>query len=155
MEEFTYQAILGATFTEVFIRVGWFLSGSLLTMVGFWGLRKRIAALEAKNSVSPSIQQVLNIETVGSEKALRTALQMALEARESAQLASLMETVNQLPTYPLRDGHRYAALPDRTTVVIMADGTLRLATPMRLEIAMSGTITGEASLSITQRPIED
>ena len=46
MGEFTYQALLGATVAEVVIRGLWALGGSLLTMLGFWGLRRRIRALE-------------------------------------------------------------------------------------------------------------
>lgn len=46
MEDITYQALLGATVTEAAIRILWALCGGLLTMFGFWGMRRRIRKLE-------------------------------------------------------------------------------------------------------------
>ena len=49
--EFWRDAIIGATLIEVGVRIGWALLGSGFTVLGFWGLRKRIKALENKPPV--------------------------------------------------------------------------------------------------------
>ena len=53
MEELTYQAVVGATVLEMVILVFWGAAGSLLTMIGFWGLLRRVKALESKPGASP------------------------------------------------------------------------------------------------------
>ena len=133
MEDITYQAIVGATVAEAVIRILWAVLGGLLTAIGFWGLRKRIAALERKEAQPPV--QILNVVTSGKElepDAIRAALREELRGRDANQVDNLVETVNQLTQHPLGDGHRYATLPDGTNIVMMADGSVRLVLPVRI-----------------------
>ena len=54
------------------------------------------------------------------------------EAIKSETARGLQETIRSLPQNPLGAGHTYARLPDGTNIVSMADGTYRLALPVRI-----------------------
>ena len=57
--EFDLQTFLGATTAEFVVRFLWAICGSLLTMFGFWGLRKRVKKLEKNQGGRP----VVNVNT--------------------------------------------------------------------------------------------
>ena len=54
------------------------------------------------------------------------------DAIKTKTTQNLKETINSLPQHPLSEGHTYATLPNRTNIVTMADGSIRLALPVRL-----------------------
>ena len=53
--DISYQTILGATLAEFAVRALWAGVGGGLTMLGFWGLRRRVRALETKQSAAVNI----------------------------------------------------------------------------------------------------
>lgn len=99
--------------------------------------KQRIAALEAR----PAIQQVFNVQddAADQERALRDAI-----TAETTQ--NLHEAIRSLPQRPLGDGHTYAELPHGTNIVSMADGSFRLALPVRLSARLRATVGGSADL---------
>ncbi len=76
---------------------------------------------------------------------VKTAIREAFDARD-VQISSLREAVAGLPQKPLQGGHTYAPLPDGTNVVTMADGTIRLALPVRISGIGTTQVGGSASL---------
>ena len=63
-------------------------------------------------------------------------------------MRGLRETMRRLPQKPLGDGHTYAALPDGTNIVSMADGNYRLALPVRISGIGETPIGSIADISI-------
>ena len=146
MEDITYQTLVGATVTEFVIRVLWAVGASLLTMFGFWELRRRIKALENDRS-QPAISQTFNFThdaTSGSDDAAK----QLREGMESETLSSLRQTIRRLPQEPFGDGNTFADLPDGTRIVSLADGTYRLALPVRIKpVMLEVEIGGATNLS--------
>ena len=66
---------------------------------------------------------------------------------EGTTVRGLKETIRRLPQHPLGDGHTYAELPDGTSIVSMADGSYRLALPVRLSVDFRGNLDGSLTLS--------
>ena len=133
----------------------------VLVMLGFGGffghryrsMKKSIAALQDQ-ARSPTITQTFITQTlnfnVGADahdhdRQLRNAI-------EAKTVHGLKETINRLPQHPLGDGHTYATLPDGTNIVTMADGTVRLALPVRLSAAFSSGLLGSLSATVTKAP---
>ena len=97
----------------------------------------------------PAINQTLNFNVGTDAHDHDRQLQNAIEAET---VHGLKETINRLPQHPLGDGHTYATLPDGTNIVTMADGTVRLALPVRLSAAFSGGLLGSLSATVTKAP---
>ena len=141
---------------DIAIRFGWYavaaIGGGVIAVLGTIifgkGYKKRIAALEAE-AAKPSITQIVNVPNSSSEDERERHLQAAINA-ETAK--GLNETIRSLPQKPLSDGHTYATLPDGTNIVSMADGSYRLALPVRLSVALRGRGEGKASISLTRVP---
>ncbi len=51
--EIDLQTIIGATSAEIVARILWGIAGGLLTMFGFWGLRRRVEKLENNQGSQP------------------------------------------------------------------------------------------------------
>ena len=88
------------------------------------------------------------------ENKLRNMLREGLEAHD-VQIARLKQVARKLPQQPLGGGHTYAQLPDGTNIVTKADGTVRLALPVRISAAFPGGLGGELSASVTKAPPPD
>ena len=131
------ESLTNAATADLLVKIGWnagaFLLAGAMGVIGtlLWGrggrkrLLERITALEAQTRL-PAITQTINFSggtADDPERQLRTALDA-----ETAQ--GLRETIRRLPQKPLGDGHTYAALPDGTNIVSMADGSYRLALPV-------------------------
>jgi len=144
--------------------VGWLLGTGVVTVLGVLifgrGYKKKIAALEEAerkrkaqdesraSTPAPVVVVTFNADTPDPERELRNAVQA-----ETVQ--GLRETINRLAQHPLGDGHTYANLPEGTNIVTMADGTIRLALPVklagRLEVQGTGRVQGETSGQITPK----
>lgn len=113
MEEVTYHAVVGATVVEVAIRVFWVAAGSLLTMIGFWGLRRRVRALEGRQPASPTAQNVsptfTNVVNIGDQGEKFDAEAVA---RELEKIYTRKEAERIVNLY-LPGGREYEALPRR------------------------------------------
>lgn len=163
------DSLIDAATADLLVRIGWHVAGGVIALgagvIGtlLWGkggrkrlvvsnaqlvesntqLSKRVAALEAENRM-PSITQIVNVQGGTSieerERHLRNAI-----AAETVQ--NLEKTIRSLDQKPLSDGNTYASLPDGTNIVSMADGSYRLALPIRLSVSFRGEVTGSASLS--------
>ena len=77
-------------------------------------------------------------------------LREELSAKD-VQIAKLKEVARKLPQKPLGDGHTYAQLPDGTNIVSMADGTVRLALPIRVSAGESSHKWSTSQPSVTHR----
>ncbi len=130
--------------------------GAVLGVLMFGrGYKKKIAAMareigelqrQAKEKPAPAAQPAINQVVVFSA----TASDPSRELRNAVQaktVQGLKETINRLPQHPLGDGHAYTKLPDGTNIVTMADGTIRLALPVRLQVDMPGQITPKDTIT--------
>ena len=111
-------------------------------------------ALAAGVLVSMTIAAALLLWSMRDEKAdtkaVRKAIQRELKERDY-RVERLRETVESLPQKPLGDGHTYAELPHGTNVVSMADGTMRLALPVRISDRGSSAVSLQpARLTVTR-----
>ena len=86
--------------------------------------------------------------------ALRKELREELDARD-VQVRNLKDTAAKLVQKPLGDGHTLARLPDGTNIVSMADGSYRLALPVRLSADFEGAVGGSASLKVPPAASDD
>ena len=153
------QHLLDAVTADLLVKIGWYVASVIITgvlaVIGtlLWGrggrrrlvennkcLNKRIAALEARASM-PAINQTFNFNAAADAYDHDRQLREAIEAKT---VHGLKETIDSLPQHPLSDGHTYAQLPDGTNIVLMADGTVRLALPIRVS---AGEINHEWSTS--------
>ena len=142
------EAVLGATFVEFVVRLLWGGFGGLLTMFGFWGMRRRIAAVEKKMSGASGSPPVVVNQTIGV-----TGPEIDRMVRESMQLR---EVLGKLNTTPLGDsGHRYAELPQGTNIVKLADGQIKLALPVRLSAQFIGAVGGISRVSLDVKKPDD
>ena len=96
----------------------------------------------------PAISQTFNFKAdinVGDpDRQLRNAI-------EADTVRGLRETIDRLPLKPLGDGHTYAPLPDGTNIVVMKDGSIRLAIPKQIA-ATSTAPPSTASVALSKRP---
>ena len=107
------------------------------------GYKRRIKALEDQARSSGINTAVIfhgDVNIHDYDRQLR-------EAIEAKTTQNLKETIRSLPQMPLGDGHTYARLPDGTNIVTMADGTMRLALPVRLS-ALSVSAVGSLSAAV-------
>ena len=102
------------------------------------GLGKRIAALEAQTRM-PAVSQTIDFSAGGDRE---PDLQSAI----AATVHGLQVTIRSLTQHPLGGGHTYAELPAGTNVVTMADGTIRLALPVRPGAVPSARVGGSANV---------
>ncbi len=151
-----------AATADFLVKIGWHLAGGIIALgVGvistlLWGrggrkrLLARLDALEKENR-TPSITQTVNFHgsplAAEHERHLRNAI-------DAETVRSLKGTIRQFPQRPLSDGHTYAKLPDGTNIVSMADGSYRLALPVRLSVDFDGGLEGSLNLSpeVKKRP---
>ena len=138
--EFGFRWLVVVILTAGFAVIGTLLFGR--------GYKKRIAALEARASM-PAIHQTFNFNAGADAHDHEHQLRNAIEAKT---VQDLRETIKRLPQHSLGDGHTYAKLPDGTNIVTMADGTMRLALPMRLSASFEGGLDGSLSASVTKDP---
>ncbi len=131
-------------------------------MIFGWGYKKRIPLLEAKVEAlegqlrsGPQVLHVINQGDTPDLTEIREAIRAELDAHDIGRVARLMEVVNDLPQHPLGDGHRYAELPDGTNIVIMADGTIRLAMPKRIAATGVGSFATAATAHLTKVPPDE
>ena len=106
-------------------------------------MKNRLAALEGK-AVAPSISQTFIYNAAPEPHDEAREIQKAMGQKT---VQGLQETMRKLPQEPLSNGHTLARLPEGTNIVSMADGSYRLALPVRL----SGTMligSGSGSLSV-------
>ena len=128
--------------------IRWVIVGAfavLGTLIFGRGYKRRIKALEDR-ARSPAIEQTFNFYPSSNADEHDRQLRDAIEAKTTH---NLKETIKRLPKLPLGDGHSYAQLPDGTNIVTMADGTVRLALPVRLSVSFSGGLDGSLSASVT------
>ena len=85
---------------------------------------------------------------------VKDAVREALQDHD-VEVRGIKDAIKSLPKIPLGDGHQCAALPDGTTIVTMADGTIRLAMPKRIKASATGTISGVMSASPIVRKAHD
>ena len=72
-----------------------------------------------------------------------------LLAANNLELKTFKSMVDDLPMEPLgTSGAKYARLPDRTNVVKLPDGTIRLAFPVQLSAAFEGDVVGRLSAAV-------
>ena len=103
-------------------------------------LQTRMDALEAR-AAQPAISQTFNFtyNAVSGPDDAATQLQEGMEGETGR---SLRETMRRLTQVPFGDGHTYADLPDGTRIVSLADGTYRLALPVKIDPLFQGLIVG-------------
>ena len=121
----------------------------MLGFGGFFGRRYRsmradIAALKAQDRPS-GLNQTFNFNAAADAHDHERQLRDAIETKTTL---NLKETIRSLPQKPLGDGHTYATLPNGANIVSMADGTMRLALPVRLEAAGSVGIVASLSAAV-------
>lgn len=104
------------------------------------GRRAKSAPAEAQ----PVINQTFNFSAGTAPDDLARQLRDEMEGKT---VRGLKETIRKLPQHPLSDGHTYATLPDGTNIVSMADGSYRLALPVRLSVDFEGGLDGSLNLS--------
>ena len=157
------QHLIDAATANFLVKVTWYAVTALVTggvaVIGtlLWGkggrkrlvednknLNRRIATLEARASM-PAISQTFNFNTGTGADDQDRQLRKAIEAKT---VHGLKETIKRLPQMPLGDGHSYARLPDGTNIVTMADGTMRLALPVRLSVSFQGGLDGSLSATV-------
>ena len=157
------QHLVDAAAADFLVKIAWYAVTALVTGGGavigtlLWGkggrkrllednknLNKRIAALETRASM-PAINQTFNFNTGADADDHDRQLRKAMEAKT---VHGLKETIKRLPQMPLGDGHSYARLPDGTNIVTMADGTVRLALPVRLSVSFGGGLDGSLSATV-------
>ena len=110
---------------------------------GLWRrLGRRAESTPAK--AQPVINQTFNFSAGTAPDDLARQLR---DEMEGTTVRGLKETIRRLPQHPLGDGHTYAELPDGTSIVSMADGSYRLALPVRLSVDFRGNLDGSLSLS--------
>lgn len=111
-------------------------------LIGAWRwwmghkFQRQIDALKAERG-SPLIMNIVSGDGRLAPEALRHALREELESHDFDKTRSLRDTVARLPQKPLGDGHTYAELPPGTNVVTLADGSIRLALPVRIAGTLS------------------
>ena len=122
MEELLFLADI-AGLVEFLIAAASVGLGVLGTLMFGRRYKQRIAALETR----PAIHQVFNVrdDVADQERELRDAI-------AAGTTQGLHETIRSLPQHPLGEGHTFAELPAGTRLVSMADGSFRLAMPVRL-----------------------
>jgi len=120
------------------------ICGSILVGIGFiiFGIyyKRRFAALEAKAN-QPAIRNTINIQCG----------QGLLDAINKSTTQNLTDTIRRLSPTSFGDGHMYATLPEGTALLSMADGTFRLAIPIRSESSEHVSIS-ESYKSILTKP---
>ena len=126
------------------LSLGAFVLGALVFGRGY---KQRIAALEARTSM-PAINQTFNFPAGANAQDHDRQLRDAIKTKTTQ---NLKETINSLPQHPLSEGHTYATLPNRTNIVTMADGSIRLALPVRLSAAGSVGIAVSMSAAVLKR----
>lgn len=107
-------------------------------------LRQRISALERRASM-PAINQTFNFNAGSDANDYDRQLQNAIGA---GTVRGLRETIDRLPQHQLDGGHTYAKLPDGTNIVSMADGSIRLALPLRVSATFTGGLDGSLSAAV-------
>lgn len=130
----------------------WAIGGAVIGVLGtlIFGPRykQRIGALEAEIAAMkarPVINQTFNYNAAAPDP----ELELRNAARDST-VQGLQETIGSLPQHPLEGGHTYAELPEGTRVVTMADGSIRLALPVRLSATLRiGSVTATGKVSET------
>ena len=58
-----FHVLLGVTISDILGRIVWALAASGLTAFGFWGLRKRVAALERRRAEAAPVTNTVNVGT--------------------------------------------------------------------------------------------
>ena len=87
-------------------------------------------------------------------EAERLAVQQDLRdiKSQNVTLKSITSAIKDLPRKPLGDGHTYAALPNGTNVVVMSDGDISLALPVRISgighTSMSASVVAAATRKV-------
>ena len=147
--------LIDAATADLLVRIGWHVAGIILALgVGvistlLWGrggykrVKQRLDALESQ-AREPAITQIVNVQGSSSTNERERHLRDAIGAET---VESLEKTIRSLPQKPLGDGHTYAQIPDGTNIVSMADGSYRLALPVRLSVDFEGGLDGSLNLS--------
>ena len=91
----------------------------------------------------PAINQTFNFDAGADVGDLARRLR---DEMDGETVRGLRETIRRLPQEPLGDGHTYAHLPDGTNIVSMADGSYRLALPVRIRGSLGITGVGGSTL---------
>lgn len=107
--------------------------------------KKRIAALEARLEVRPAISQTFNFASGATPEERDRHILAAVDA---ATTSGIREAIERLPRTPLAGGHAYVSLPEGTKIVLMSDGTMRLALPVKVSDHFRGEISG----ALTMKP---
>ena len=157
--------LIDAATADLLVKVGLYLAtgavalgaGVISTLLwgrgGYKRVKKRLDALESQ-AREPAITQTVNVQGASSTDERERLLRNAIGAET---VESLEKTIRSLPQKPLGDGHTYAQLPDGTNIVSMADGSYRLALPVRLSATFQGGLDGTLSAAVetTTPAIED
>ena len=142
------KKFIAVALAELVLLTAGALGNRMFPDVPTWALVVAIAALLAGSTVF--FLWALRDQSKGMDD-IRKMLREELSAKD-VQIAKLKEVARKLPQKPLGDGHTYATLPDGTNIVTMADGTVRLALPVRLSAAFSGGLLGSLSATVTKAP---
>ena len=112
-------------------------------------LHSRLAALETK-AAAPSISQTFIYSAAPDPRDEAGEIEKAMDQKT---VQGLQETMQQLPQEPLSNGHTLARLPEGTNIVSMADGSYRLALPVRLSgVGFTGFASGELKATLIKSP---
>ena len=118
--------------------VGGSVLGTLGTLVLGRGYKQRSEARTSIPATSQTFIYNAGADAQDHDRQLRDAI-------EKKTTQNLKETINSLLSIRLAEGHTYATLPNRTNIVTMADGSIRLALPVRLSAAGSVGIAVSSS----------
>ncbi|MDE0342624.1 MAG: hypothetical protein OXK82_05540 [Deltaproteobacteria bacterium] len=114
-----------------------------------WFHKKRKAKADAQRAA---------VKAQKDEADRQEAQQILRDLRSrDVSLADIRTAISGLKQEPLGDsGHTYASLPDGTNIITMADGTIRLALPVRLSpVALHVEGGGSATLKRPPAPSDD
>lgn len=148
----SFQTIIADSIAHI---VGGAALGAVGTMLGvlLFGrhYKRRIAALEVEARTS-AITQTFNFYGGATGEERERHLRGAVDA---ATTRGIKEAIGRLPRTPLVGGHAYVSLPDGTNIVLMSDGTMRLALPVSLSASfgggLDGSVSGEVRLGDTEK----
>lgn len=124
----------------------WFMGHSLREKIRN-EFREEIGALKARVEAQQAGPPIMNIAIAGAQPdGIAEAIRRELATAETEQTTRLLEAIDPLTLHPLGNGHRYADLPAGTRAVVMKDGSVRLALPVRLSGHMGITGVGSAKV---------
>ena len=134
--------LIGEVAQHWFLHSLWLAGAGVLALLGVLvfgrGYKKRIAALEARLEEKRHPTIVQNFQSLSSEEDARLRHLFRDELGTHVQIQNLKAVVAKLPQKPLGDGYTYTELPEGARIVTKADGSIRLALPVRIQADFEG-----------------